>query len=47
MKNKQSAKARIASLRNLEINENRQRSFWLLVGAIAVMVGFFIGNLIK
>jgi hypothetical protein len=46
MKKKQSTKARKASLRNLEINENRQRQFWLLVGAAIAIVGFLIGRYI-
>ena len=46
MKKKQSLKSKIASLRNLEVNEMRQRVFWIIVGAIAVMVGFFVGKIL-
>jgi ABC-type branched-subunit amino acid transport system permease subunit len=43
MKKKQSARAKKASLKNLNTNEDRQRFFWVLVGGLTAIIGGIIG----
>jgi hypothetical protein len=40
---KQSVKAKKASLKNLNTNEDRQRMFWIFVGGVVAIIGGIIG----
>jgi hypothetical protein len=43
MKKKQSIKAKKASLKNLNTNEDRQRMFWTFIGGLTAILGGIIG----